>query len=378
MNAKTATLELSNEQVTDVWQVGEESMPEEAIKTDAETRADAIAEALNEDADAYLMIYLQPDGGKNSMEFVKRIPADKYDMGELYAFLQQNFGGGDYRVMLRANGKLKANKLITIAKSSENTAPSQTGEMGQFMSGIMTQMREMQNQMLELSREKQTGGTSRQDMMQEMILMKNLFSNENSGGGSMITQLRDLMALQGEMSGMLPAPAEKDDSGFAELLDKATPLFEALLNSNQNQPQQPTQNPTQKLDPQREKQKQMYFMLKMGIASLIKSASKNADSATCAEWIIDQMPENLIKGLVSDSNAVKKLVELNPKVKQYVDWFAMTIEHVKAQLGMPSAVSAEYDPLDSETVDTSLTPDKGGDTVAANGAKEPGHNEQPT
>jgi hypothetical protein len=242
----------------------------------------------------------------------------------------------------------------------------------------MVQMREMQNQMLELSREKQTGGAQRSDVIAEMIQMKNLFSNDNgdnSGSGNMITQFRDMLSLQTEMQGLLPSPGgEKDEAGFGDLIEKFTPLVEMAMNQPQTRPEpQP-----EKLDPEAERKKQMNFMFKMGIASLVRSASKNADPGTSAEWIINQLPINVVQNMVNAPDALEKLAEYDPNVKKFRDWFIITLEHVKAQLGMASAVSAEYDPIDSTTVDTSLTGDKGGDTVAGNDPTTTVDNEQPT
>lgn len=340
--------------IEDVYEVGEIQPPEP--KTDAEKKTDAIADALNDDGSAFINVSRQRNGGNSPMEFVGRYPADKFDFGQLQAVLQSNYGGGDYRCILYANGRVRANKLITIA-TRENNGPeiTATGEMGQFMNGVMNVMREMQQQMLALAQENKTGGTSRMDMMNEMILMKNLFSSDTQPQGNIITQMKDLMGLQSEIQGMLPAPSDSEDKGFGDLVEKFTPLMTAAMNSQPNPQVVPEMQPT----PEQQRAQQMKAMLSMGIQQLLRAASKNADHGQYAELVLDQVPESVIRQVVIAPDAIDKLCSINPKVREFSPWFLLLGEHIKAQLGEPSTVSPLY-----QEADIDLTPETGGDSVA--------------
>lgn len=310
--------------------------------TDADKKTNAIKEALNSDPNAFLNVSRQSVGGNSPMEFVGRFPADKYDFGELQSYLKENFGGGDYRVMLYAKGKVAANKLISIANEKKG------GEMNNdsAIALVLRQMNENNRLITDFLRNQQTAAQpSRMEMLQEMMVMKELFSGGSSGNsGNMLGMMRDFMALQNEMRGMIH-PEEKEE-GFGALLEKATPLLTTALGMQNNaQPQH--QNQHQKNNGQQE---QMQFMIKMGIKQLLNAAAKNADAGNYASMIIDQFPQPVINGIISNDASIDRLSAIEPAVKNYAPWFVELREHVKAQLGMPSTVAHLYDDDDGDTI----------------------------
>lgn len=338
-----------------------ETETEQNPKTDAERKTDALLDALNDDPAAYLNVCRETGGGNSPMEFVGKYAADEYDFGSLQEHLQQRFGGGKYRIMLYAKGKIRANRLIKIA---DEITPKNGNSLNQdnTLVAVLERMDAMQRQMMELVREK-TQQPSRTDFIREMMMYKEFFNAGNqNNGGSVISQMREMMELQRELSGTLLPQPEKEESGFGELLDKLTPLVTAAVNSTN----QTRINPTQKTPEQKAKEESA-FIIKAGLNQLLTAAKKNSDPATYAEMIIDQFPQPLITQLANSPNAITQINTLLPESKEYSAWFVDLIEHVKAQLGMPSKFEELYSDGD-ETIITGNDTEQGagGDNLQAN------------
>lgn len=310
--------------------------------TSADRKVSAIQSALNDDPEAYLNVTRQTMGGNSPQEFVGRYPADKFDFGQLQVHLKERHGGGDYRVMLYAKGKIRANKLISIAHEKENLGAGKLDENNTLLA-VLQRMDNMQRQMIDMMSQKNEQ-PSRQEMLQEMMMFKQIFDGGNNANANPLGQLRDLIALQKELGLGAVEPQEKE-AGFTDLLEKATPLFTAAINAQPHKPQQTNQSESQK----------MQFIVKMGVKQLLNAANKNSDPATYAEMIIDQFPQEMITKLITPENAIEKFAVIEPKVNAFKPWFIELIEHVKAQLGLPSKVEHLYS--DSEA---DIIPEKSG------------------
>lgn len=365
MVTKTAELLLESD-IDDVYVTGTQNEVEDT-RTDAEKKIDAIAQALSEDLNAFINVSRQLHGGSSPMEFVGRYPADKYDFGQLQAHLQSTYGGGDYRCMLYANGKVRANKLLAIAtpKTTDTNRPTPTGELGQFMTGVMDRMESMQNNMMQMMQGNQSGANSRQDFMQEMIMMKQFFTNDNQTSPSNpMNQMKEFFEMREMFKESIIGDGKSEDDGFGgfgSLLEKASPLFEALANNAANTPPKPT-GPTDE-QKQAHMRKQQQKQIIGGIKQLIMMAQVNADPGTCAELVLEKLPEKAIQAFIVAPDALEKLAKIVPEVRPVGEWFLLLGEHVKAMLGLPSTVSEQY-------VDDELTVANKGDNVAENTDKD--------
>ena len=320
--------------------------------TDAEKKVDAIREALNSDPEAFLSVARQLNGGNSSMEFVGRFPADKYDLAQLQAYLQSHFGGGDYRVKLYAKGKIAANTLLSIAKQVEEMSSNKLNE-NNALSAVLTRVDNMQQQMMAFMQQ-QNSGQSRKEMLEEMLMYKQLFSD---GGNSRdpLQQLRDIMALQQDLGlGGLPAPEEKEP-GFGGLIEKLTPLITAAMQqpvqiTPQQHPQPHPQQPHHQQRQQNQQANQMQFMLKTGIKTLLTAAQKGSDPGMYADLILDQLPQEFINQLLAMPDPMAAMSAYEPQITAHKEWFANLIEHVKGQLGMPSIFAHLYSGDDGDSI----------------------------
>lgn len=303
------------------------------LDTDADEKAAAMSEALRQGRDPYILIHRILSGGNSPEEYVARFPADKFDFGQLQDYLAENYGGGDYRVRLYSSNRLvkAGNKLISIANRKK---PVQSNQGGDLVALILQKM-DQQNQMLmNILQSKPKESNNRAEFLDELIKMKAIFGG---GGGGGIDSVRDALGLIKEL-GVPVGEVQKEDAGFSELLEKLAPL---VIHA---QPQQVQPNPINPQDQQRRQQMNMQQMqLRIGIGQLLTAAKKNADPGHWATTVLDMIDMETVKGFVSEGDPVEKMANIAPEVGSYREWFKLLAEHLKAQMGLPSSVSSEYD-----------------------------------
>jgi hypothetical protein len=321
-----------------------------ADRTAADQRAEDLSAAMRDARDPFVTVHRILGGGNTPEEFVARFPADKYDFGQLQQHISDNFGGGDYRVRLYAKGGLVkgGNRLLSIAHKKLQEAPviSGTSDLVQMMQVFMTRLDAQNQQMLQIMRGNQGG--NRAEFFDEMIKMKQLFSND-SGGGNGIGMVRDTLGFIKEL-GIPVGVSQEKEVGFGDLLEKLAPLVVAANQSPQpqNRPpeqhQAPNQAPNQAPKSQKMTEEQaMSLRLRMGVSQLVAAAKKSADPGVWATTVLDMIGEESAKAFILSENAMENLIAINADVEHLKEWFGLLAEHIKAQLGLESSVSAEYD-----------------------------------
>lgn len=341
-----------NDTQTIIFEDGDMVSEEE---TDQESKSNSLFDALKSDPNSFINVLRQPAGGNNALEFVDRFDADKYDLGGLMHHIKTNYGGGDYRFMAYSKGKLKANKLVSIAKSVTVAAVDTP------LNAVLIQMEKMQNQMMVIAAEKNTVQPSRGEFMQEMMMMQQFFASnqkQSSGFGEVLSVITGLKEL-GIPIGIQP----QQEEGFGGLIDKFAPLATAMVQATQRglPTQAPIENPSPRPTQRREREinkrntqpkpqpkpqteeEKMSLALKIGIARLVQMARHNEPHHEAAELILNNMSDEQAVAVFSDENALEKLKQYDNSVSLYSEWFKAVGEHVKAMLGMPSTVSDQYD-----------------------------------
>lgn len=349
--AKTAQFISHETDIEDIYTVA----PQQPIeKTNAETLADAWVEALTSDPQAFISVNRQPNGGNGTMEFVARFPADKYDYGQLLSHLQQKYGGGDYRILLYAKGKLRANKLETIAteKNIAETPHNMDGVAG-ILRSVMDTMEKQNRQIMELMSQRQNPQQMETDFLNKMLMYKQLFDRGDSGAGNGLSMVRDTLGFIKDMGVTIGGVAPERETGFLDVLDKATPLLAAAMTRGNNPEPQYKQNPAPR-NPQMIQQ----MMIKAGVKQLLTAARKGSDPAIYAEMLLDQVPEETVKQFITAPDSFAKLCQIAPECAQFQTWFAELAEHVKALLGMESTVSDQYNDLTDDADGATLDSDE--------------------
>lgn len=316
--------------------------------TNSDDKIDAMRNALNTDPEAFITVHRSLGGGNSPEEYVKRFPADKFDFGQLQDYLQVNYGHGDYRIRLYAHGKLVSNRLISIANTvKKDVVNNQTGETAGILATVLERMEANNARMMQMMQH-MTQPQDESATLQKMLLYKQLFSTPSNGGG--LSQITETLSVLKEL-GLQIGGAEKEDSGFTNLLEKMTPVIANVMTQPRTHAPQPN-NQQPKQEPKNVNISQMQIVL----GTLIKAASKNSNQMTYAEWLLDQIPEEIIRDRIMQEGALESLITYAPTVGQYRPWFDTLIEHLKAQFGLPSKVSDLYhDDIDDITGEDNLT-----------------------
>ena len=330
-----ATFIPAGDDIADVFEIVREN--ENGQKTTAQVKFDDLVSDLNDNSDdAELRLYRQTVlGGRSSMPFLDSFPVDKFSFSQLQKYIKDTYGGGEYRIHVRANGKLVVNRLLEIeAPTATEKTLTPIGEASSILATVLERQEKMHQQMMQLM-QAQNVQPSRREMLDELLLYKQLFDNGgNSGGGNAFQQMRDMMGFLSEMGVTINGQAqEKDEPGFGDLLEKFTPVITAAM----SQPTNP-QNMQRKHDPMFAQK----MMLKNGIGQLMRAAAKNSPREVYADLVLDQLPENTVKEFITAPDAFEKLIRLEPRAAHYRAWFLDLAEHVKAALGMPSQYADLY------------------------------------
>lgn len=316
--------------------------------SDAEEKAALLQEALSEDAGSFITCHRVVGSGNIPEEFVARFQADKYDYAQILEYLKENYGGGEYRLRLYVKGRLRkgGNKLIQIA----NAIPKQKDQTDTTLSIVMQQMEKMNQQMLTIMKDKQTGGNSRMEMMQEMMMMKQLFAPTERGGGRSVGGIGDILdtveglKALGIQVGNQPIEQEP---GLSRLFDLATPLIQKAMES-------PTPVPVVQQAPllsnPQPRQPTMNQMIAIGLIPLVKAAAKNSDPALYAPMVLDNVDEANIRRFFNSPTGMADLIKIQPNIANHLAWFELLGEHVKAHLGLPSKVDHLYEDEESASV----------------------------
>lgn len=341
--------------ITDVYSV---SMPDESAEdmTAAEKAANAAIEQLNSNAEKgqTIRIYRQLGSGKESMEFVAKYPADKYSIDDLIEKMQVEYGGGDYRFMIyNEKGRLSANKLISIAMKKETLGNAG----GDPMAGVFSQYMNKQDMfMSKLLESNASEKPDRMAFMREMLIMKQLFAQENTtqsvSAVSQIKEMVEAMALLKTMSD----PAPEQEAGFGDIIRDSMPLLTALASggSGGQQKHDNVRPAPERKSKNRQKGK---TMLNTIAAKLYVSCREDRQASDVADEMCEKVPNQFIEQFIdvlNDSEIIDKICAEEKRLTQYKKWLVDVVEWSKYILNVPS----KFDDLTTDAVNDTVTSDE--------------------
>ena len=328
--------------------------------SDYEERINRISGALSEGLDAYISVQRQNGTGKTAQSFVTNVPADKYSVDGLLMYLQENFGGGDYRLRLIVNGRTERNKLYSVS----GLPVAETKETGGQLEAIAMMIQDSNRTMLEALKQTQKPEKTLVEQLNEIKLMQETFgmNQEPAPALNPIKQIKESLQLVESLKEM--STTNEDSQG-----DNLSSMFTELLKTiNQTKPIQ-TQQP--QYQPQAEKQKpqpinnqeasnnmnELSMQMRMGLSLLIKAANKNEDPANYAGMVMNTAGEEKTNEFLNDKDALNKLIKIVPELEVKREWFADLIEHIKAVSGdKTSKFANEYDLIEESIDDKKAVP----------------------
>jgi hypothetical protein len=315
-------------------------------KTDEDILNDVLSE-LGGSSDAKVNVY-QIEVGK-SPAFVGSYAPDMFSIDSI----QQTYGAGEYQIHVRSGGRLRSRRTVRIAKPKVD--PNSTVQNAPNTEAIIQTMQQGFASMLEglkvvvQSQPHQPVKTT-QDLLQELMLMKQIMGGDNKGGAGIDDFLKMLEVAKGMVSSSEPAGT---NDILMEGIKSIAPMLAAGFAQQQQQPQLsqiqrinyppklapdvlpnpapviPVQTPapiaTQEQPPTlnlnqseidaMKLQEMMLFNL------LISNAEKDNDPEPYANMLLDIVGDDEAEKMLNVPNWFELLVERDSRVQNYQAWF---------------------------------------------------------
>lgn len=270
----------------------------------------------------------------------------------------EEYGPGRYEIRVYMNGKvkriLKFNVAERLKKPLSYSKPQEGGDLKDLLGAMMENQRQMFEQMQSIMKPPQVAPVDpMQSMFQQLQMMKMM--KEIMGDSSPANQmgLHDVVSLAKEFAELGGGGTEKGSADVLyKMVETAFPLLiEGAKNSPQNKaphfpgmagaPSVPMNFPLQPgamrppampgaptIGPQPKQGENPAMFLRAVVArklpELIDKAKNNKSPELYAEVVLDSVPDAFFQqycGFVAKENALDMLIEINPEVAVYKEWF---------------------------------------------------------
>jgi hypothetical protein len=314
---------------------------------------------------------------KNEVTFhfqVWRVLKDKADMAFLFKGflsdlpimerLRDEYDGGKFHIQVYRNKKRYRRVSVTVeAPKKSYVPPAQKNETAEILRAIADQQSAMHKQLvdtlMQVAGKPATPQPSQMDMMMGMVaLMKgmkdivgapapapmvhdmnpdkymDLFirgmelgkdSGGSASGSNLIDVLRDTVKALPTLASMTqptmprPAPAPAPPSTVPRMDAPATPPVS---------PPAPEDSMTIS-----------DMIIKQNLGKLIEKAEADSDPTLYGDFIIDNVPEKMVREYILKENIVEELGKLDPRVLQHREWFLELRNHIYEVLTAPEEES---------------------------------------
>lgn len=294
--------------------IADEAAPEEMALENI------IADLGGEGADASIHVYRIVPGKSNA--FVGQFSPLDFSLEHL----QINYGAGEYKIHVRQNGRLRANKTIAIAvprsgaQNVQLSRPDTRDDMRQVietMQSGFSGMATMMQQTIQAMIANQPKPKTTLETLQELQLMKGVFGDSAPRQDPM--QVIELASSLAEK--IQPRTGEV---GNGEILLEAIKSFGPMLAAGAAQ-QQAAQTPPQFALPQpahaalpqnQPPESEEIMFAKMYLNMLIKHAENEHDPELYAEVVLDTVGTDKALDFLGRPDWLDSLAGLNPRVKE--------------------------------------------------------------
>lgn len=303
--------------------------------------------------DAKVNVY-RLEGPKGS-SFVGSFDPASFSIEEI----QASYGPGEYKVHVRKDGRLVANRIVRVAAPKHSqfaatSAPAQ--EIGRIAEAMQTGFQSMAQMIAQSMQtlaqtiaQSQNNQKTTEQMLREMALMKEILGGSQPQRDPFelfqkgIEFAKDLIPREGEVSPseIVLEALKTFGKPIAEAVTAKNPLAEmqaqmaGLANpAPQILPQIPVQTSAPESAPASAEPQNVNVgdnqMIKYYLKLLAQLAAEDRDPGLYAELIIDQAPEVVIKDVLSKPDPATYLASMEPSLVPHLEWLKLLIEEVKA------------------------------------------------
>lgn len=326
----------------------------------AQDAVNRLLAGIGSSSNAYCSIWEQDGTHKAPLKFLFKCAPDEYDYEGLIEKVQQDHGGGTYRLQIRVNGKLQANHTFAIAgekKKAPEAAVKTLLPSGDtdFKSLFLEIQRSNQEMMREILASIPQQGNNLVEMAQQMMVLKQLFGNDAPKESvdplkqfqTTLAMMNEIKAIGGDGEGgvgsqvvavvqrYLPEIINVTKLALSRPRAPMMPFPGATARPTQAQPG-PTPQPQHKTATvQGEKMNPILTTLRGHIVTLTNFAATGTNPELCASLVIDKTPEEMIDPLcdfLESPDCMKQLIELHPPIANLQPWFEQLRESIIAQL----------------------------------------------
>lgn len=305
--------------------------PEDPIEqSELDKLQSAIAQLGGEANEAFVSIWRVVATGPDV--FVKKMSALEFaDNG--VEFIAENYGSGKYHIYVYNSNKRLVkggNKIIAVEAPQKPPAapaapPSNNDSIAQLARVMIEGFNRLGERIAQLA---QPQGQSRREMLNELILMRQIFGPTQQPAAN--KDPMEMFRLGLEMARDLGTG--DNENAFVRLAEKFAPaITEAVKTMGATKPALPLASSDHNVragpaaalpaNPEQLGAKEMGLFLKMQLEYLVNEAKQDADPTPYAMLIVDKAPRELLVDLANNPAWLDKLAEHNSNVKQFPQWF---------------------------------------------------------
>ena len=283
---------------------------------------------LGESSNAVVKVERLREG--KSPEFVDDFTAEGFSL----KMLQKTYGGGEYKLTARAQGRFVFRRVVSIAQPLNLPEPQAATRMDALADAIkqgFDQQNKFLMQMMLLPRG-EGGATSRASVLEELRTMKEIFGTAPASGATP-DKMIELVKLGVELAG------EGGEQNLLGVLTKALDTFGEPLKEAIRQQHAAPGAGAKPLVPGANRPE---HPMKKHVATLIEQARFNSDPALWAEVILERVPEPQVRAFL-EGDPIMKLAEFDRRVLDNVKWFESLGAELRALLdeNAPDAGNAD-------------------------------------
>lgn len=341
---------------------------------------------LGGESDAKVNVYLVEPGKGNS--FVGTFDPVSFSIEAI----QQTYGAGEYKIHVRRDGRLVANRTIRIAQPKTAQIPAMSpltgkddiNKLAETMNAGFQSMANMLAQAVQSVAANQPKSKTTQEMLQEMMLMKQLLEPPQPAQNA--NQIDLFMKGIEFAQGITP---REGDPGAGEIILEAIKNFGGVLSQAKTMPSAPAPvrqvplppapaqpshaaQPAQAPQPARAPQpaqfaqpstdENMNLAKRMYLNLLLKNAEVDNDPMTYAALAIDVQGETAVREFVNRPQWFDLLCSELPEAANYRPWFEEMRENILTLLSQTAPAE------DLTETPVSATQEEINDPVAADNA----------
>jgi hypothetical protein len=317
--------------------------------------ADMIADLQGQEGVSAINVFQMVDvAGRKDLAFVTSYPLETWQ--DLRANLQREFGGGEFRIQIRAHGAFVVNKTIPVIRPPNWKPPPAAAEPAPAIDGqLQLAMATMAESLKELKAQLATPpAQTRADFLEEMRLTRDLFAPSSpapafdpmeafmrgltlarelipEGGGGGDSSMNP-MALFKTIAETVQSIASMQQPGagvpaIAAPKSNVIPLKSQAVSAAVTVPAAAPAGGTAapESDP-------MQQTMVNAIRFLVSQAAADNPVGTSADLILQNVPEEQLTPLLAAPNFVDLLAASVPEVKQHVAWFTALRDDLRTQL----------------------------------------------